>query len=364
MNAQALKIEEQVRPKKQFALTPYPRTAILHSVPTFTGFHQNDLPPLDVASTTVVENQLVQGSIYLSPNSDHLCIEAAKDQIYLNMAGQIQNAMDACTYTTIGLDYTTAITDSTTALYSVPYSTYADGVSTANITWNVYTDSTAGTVVNGSAYWHPVTTSATGDSYIINTPAYDWKQQIKNLIKSNLLIKVGGNRRALKQGDLKELKARDTLRDMITERDWRRYVTNGFIMVKGASDFSWNGVQGPFWYQVFNDGRRVQVYKDGNHVHSICIHTDKICPPSDHVINIKVLVEIDESQVWSGGNISGGNDRQSQIHNFYLKQKLITGLADQKENLIKHVKRVKNNPGITYNTDGSYALAITGTLAC
>jgi hypothetical protein len=92
-----------------------------------------------------------------------------------------------------------------------------------------------------------------------------------------------------------ELKARGTLRDMISENDWRRYVTNGFIMVKGAS--------GRF-YQLFADGRRTQVFHHGKNIATLCIHTDKSCPPSDHVLNLKILVELDEDAIWSGSNVS------------------------------------------------------------
>jgi hypothetical protein len=121
--------------------------------------------------------------------------------------------------------------------------------------------------------------------------------QMRHKIRSNLLIKV--KHRGAHQGSNHspaELKARDTLRDLLLESEWRRYITNGFIMVKGRSGL---------WYQIFNPttGRRVQVYKNNRPIESICIHTDSTCPPTDHVINLKVLVEYDEDAIRSGGNI-------------------------------------------------------------
>jgi hypothetical protein len=122
------------------------------------------------------------------------------------------------------------------------------------------------------------------------------KEQVRQIIKSNLLIKVKNTRENLPtKYSPQEQKARDTLRDMLTEQEWRRYITNGFIMVRGASGY---------WYQIFAQyNRRINVYQDNKKINSICIHSDQSCPPTDHVINIKVLVEIDEAIVWQNGNV-------------------------------------------------------------
>lgn len=100
-----------------------------------------------------------------------------------------------------------------------------------------------------------------------------------------------------------ELKAQKTLRDLISEKEWRRYLTNGFIMVRGKSGLH---------YQLFADQRNIQVWKNNNKTYSICIHTFKGCPPTDHVINCKLLIEFDEKEVWKGGNV-GGEIRMSAI---------------------------------------------------
>jgi len=91
-----------------------------------------------------------------------------------------------------------------------------------------------------------------------------------------------------------EIKARETLRDMITEAEWRRYVTNGFVMVKAPSGL---------WYQIFKDMQRIRVYKNNQHVESLCIYTDRQCPPSDHVINMKLMIEMDEMALRQSANV-------------------------------------------------------------
>ena len=93
-----------------------------------------------------------------------------------------------------------------------------------------------------------------------------------------------------------ELKARNTLRDMISEDDYRRYLTNGFIVVKGNYGL---------FYQVFHNHRTsVKVYKKGKRFNSLCIHTHDECPPTDHVLNMKLLIENDEDELWRTGNPS------------------------------------------------------------
>lgn len=88
-----------------------------------------------------------------------------------------------------------------------------------------------------------------------------------------------------------EQKARDCLRDMISEADWRRYVTNGFIMVKGSRG----------WYQIFaSKYERIRFFQNNKHLHNLCVHTDDSCPPSDHVVNMKIMVECNEDGLWNG----------------------------------------------------------------
>lgn len=142
--------------------------------------------------------------------------------------------------------------------------------------------------VNGSV----VTVSGYTSSEISKEEAL--KQTIKQFMRSNLLIKRGRERGLDKAINSNEIKARNTLRDHITERAYRRYLTNGFIVVQGKSGLC---------YQVFNDRRHTMVFHNNQKVGEICINTDYSCPPTDHVITIKTLLELDEVSVWNGGNL-------------------------------------------------------------
>jgi len=121
------------------------------------------------------------------------------------------------------------------------------------------------------------------------------KEHLRQLMKSNLLIKMGTRQLSLNNKVTpQEIKARQTLRDQITERQWRGYVTNGFVMVQGDT--------GKF-YQVFNDQRHIKVYKKGKLTDEICIHTeaDTKCPPTDHILNMMFLIQNDENIIWTKG---------------------------------------------------------------
>jgi len=157
------------------------------------------------------------------------------------------------------------------------------GTTTATIQW---------AATDGSSNWINV-----GDNFVIQ--GEDKKSIIRRAMRSNLTIMTrrGSNRRALVQKVApEEFKARCMLRDLITEAEYRRYLTNGFVMVKGKRN----------WYQVFSDQRNTRVYKDNVCIQSLCIHTVKGLPPTDHVINMKMLIEFDENEIWSGANKNAG----------------------------------------------------------
>jgi hypothetical protein len=147
------------------------------------------------------------------------------------------------------------------------------------------------------------------------------KRIVKKAIAGNLRIEVNSRSRI---GSVTttpaEEKARQTLRDMISEKEWRRYITNGFLMVRGQS--------GKF-YQIFIDRSHTIVWENNKRIKELCIVTDNKCPPTDHVITIKVMVELDEQSVWDGANKYGPRVPH-----------LTEGKVISQENLVKRVARV------------------------
>jgi len=172
---------------------------------------------------------------------------------------------------------------------------------------SLYTSITSGTSTTATSVYYqqvPGVTAASTSipiSWVAGEYITSWEQRSSpaELAKEQIQRNLSSNSRRKRQGTLgqypEELKARSTLRDMISEEEYRRYLTNSFLMVKGPSGK---------WYQVFADQRRTKVYEKGELIAEICIHTDRSCPPTDHVINLKVLLEIDEAEVWVEGNVT------------------------------------------------------------
>jgi hypothetical protein len=242
------------------------------------------------------------------------------------------------------------ITDTGTASTMVGTLSFASASASATAATTIHTlqnssysgrvDGTSTITVNGTdtSFW----VDSTGFNYPYDYVTALVKNRVKSVMKNNLLIKVNSRQKPLQtKAHIEEQRARLTLRDMLSEQDWRRYVTNGFIMVKGSSDY---------WYQIFVSSG-VNVYKHGKKVHYICIHTDNTCPPSDHVINMKLLVEFDEAALWKGGNIR-------QVHN---GGNLAFQSNSINQSLVEHYRAMKGvsvGSGAVYSvTDNTFAFA-------
>jgi len=56
-------------------------------------------------------------------------------------------------------------------------------------------------------------------------------------------------------------------------------------------------------YIVSVNQRPIRVIENNKEVATICIHTDQNCPPTDHILNMKITIECDELSIWSNGNV-------------------------------------------------------------
>lgn len=326
-----MRIASAALPKKKFMIHPQGRNvhvpvmsqrpiacaAVGNDVPmSTTRFDVNVVEPERVISTTQIISDTVDKYLF-EPATEHV-----KAQIAQELTFRLNDEVAASTgippqFLTGGGDYSGAsisIGGSLTTDSWVNNRITVTGEISINpndITWST-TGTTDGTSITGSVYY-------SNDN---GTVVQDWseskdyiKQTIRDVMKNNLLIKMGRTRKSLKiKVSAPELKARDTLRDVISEREWRRYVTNGFIMVKGNKEQ--DGTQ--YFYQIFADtSKRVQVFKGNKHIHNLCIHSDGVCPPTDHVINMKVLAEMDERELWKGSNVYSASKQNHErtVHN-------------------------------------------------
>jgi len=89
--------------------------------------------------------------------------------------------------------------------------------------------------------------------------------------------------------------ALETLREAITEKDFRKYLRDGFLLVKGRSGLV---------YQIFRNHTHVKVWEHGKTVEEICVYfKNRDIPRTDKVLAFKVMVETDENAFKKLGNV-------------------------------------------------------------
>jgi len=87
----------------------------------------------------------------------------------------------------------------------------------------------------------------------------------------------------------------DTLREMITEAEFRKYMKYGFILVQG---------KGGNIYQLFRQKRHIKVWSNGQVIEEICVRIkDTKIPLTDSVIAFKIMIETDENAFKKLGNV-------------------------------------------------------------
>jgi len=219
--------------------------------------------------------------------------------------------MDDCTLTT-GTDYITTdynscaalnlLTD-TTGLTYTNTNTMTVGDSTYN---NVMTYGTGSTVTN-TRYDNSIIYAASGtrfenvtfnNSKIVVTPPSE--QELKKIkfraeldARRTVYIKTRAN--IIKDVPENEITAIETLREEITESEFRKYMKFGFINVMGGSGRI---------YQIFRNRTHIKVWEHGQIVEEICVYLpDSSVPPTDKVIAFKTMIETDETEFKTFGNV-------------------------------------------------------------
>jgi len=87
-------------------------------------------------------------------------------------------------------------------------------------------------------------------------------------------------------------KALHSLRDMLSEQDYRKFLKRGHIEVPGKRST----------YIVRKHGK-ISVLKQNKEIARLCVHTTKGLPPVDHVLSMKQLIELDEQEIWKRSNV-------------------------------------------------------------
>jgi hypothetical protein len=125
----------------------------------------------------------------------------------------------------------------------------------------------------------------------------DPKTAKRSRIKSNLIIPIKS--RALppirKEVPENEQVAMETLREMVTEQEFRKYLKYGFVLVPGV---------GGKTYQVFKNRSHTKVWKNGKIVEEICVRIKSYdIPQTDNVIAFMSMIQASEEDFRKLGNV-------------------------------------------------------------
>jgi len=91
-----------------------------------------------------------------------------------------------------------------------------------------------------------------------------------------------------------EIVALESLREMLTESEWRRYLKRGFIVVRGDSGRE---------YQLFKNKWHAKIREKGKVVAEICSRLNMPVPPTDNIIAFKAMIQADEKAFEKAGNV-------------------------------------------------------------
>ena len=134
------------------------------------------------------------------------------------------------------------------------------------------------------------------DGYISINDESTKLHEMKNRIRNNLVIHVKSRAQKLSNIPANEQIAMDTLREMISETEFRKYLKYGFVLVPGKSGNV---------YQVFRNDSHTRVWRGGKVIEEICVRISYgvKAPTTDNVIAFKTMIEADEKEFKKIGNV-------------------------------------------------------------
>jgi hypothetical protein len=229
---------------------------------------------------------------------------------YINYANRITNAGDVSAVSLIRNECVVATTDtgtniaSTEAIYSLSSWNTATMLNRYNYIGTDFGSDNFSVGVKWGVNYRceysntPLTVDNNGlYQYIYNDNSpyafFDATAQKRNRIKSKLTIIIKSRAQELCTIPDNEWVAMQTLREMITEADYRKYIKDGFITIRGQSGKI---------YQIFRNKSHTKVYFKGELIEEICVRLKSNAPPTDSVIAFKTMIEVDEESFAVLGN--------------------------------------------------------------
>jgi hypothetical protein len=146
-------------------------------------------------------------------------------------------------------------------------------------------------VLNDVRFTTSLTTNLTMDGTVYWGENFPSK---RSQLRSNLVIVVKSRACPIQGASPEEQIALETLRELISESDYRKYIKHGFLMVRGSDGDM---------YQVYRERSHTKVWRDGKVIEEICVRIkDGNVPPTDNVIAFRTLIQINAEAFKEMGN--------------------------------------------------------------
>jgi hypothetical protein len=144
--------------------------------------------------------------------------------------------------------------------------------------------------VTGNTDWLTI-----GGSNLYVYPQVSKEDEFKNKLKSNLAIIVKSRVESPGIDTPAERVAMETLREVISEAEFRKYLRYGFVLIKGKSGAT---------YQIFRNRSHTKVWQNGELVEEICVRIpDAKIPPTDKIIAFRQIIQTSEDEFKKLGNV-------------------------------------------------------------
>jgi len=169
-----------------------------------------------------------------------------------------------------------------TEAYLTPYYKTLSTTSTTYTAWDTTTDSSYNHHVK---YW-----LGRGRSH----PIVDAVERIKEIIRNRqapaVIIRDNVIRRTT---DVREIRARQTLRRLIGEDAYQKFICRGFVTYKGENRT----------YQIFPGHKKVVVWSQGKKIEELCIILSGDFPPTDTLLMRLLFIQESEERFRATSNV-------------------------------------------------------------
>lgn len=130
--------------------------------------------------------------------------------------------------------------------------------------------------------------------YRVNNATDNRAFKLRLQIKGNLECKFVHRGKPVLAESEPEKRALETLREMISEKDYKSYLRDGFISLKARDGKT---------YQVFNNRWHTKVYKDGKLIEEVCVRLSGTLPDTDNVVAFITMLKTDPDLFRKSGNV-------------------------------------------------------------